>query len=208
MLNTHIAALSKINSALEHLSSKAKSTDQHNTGLKSHKLVKEHLLFNEKLFTSQSDKYIDYVAEIKQNTKRLFTLFEDQKLVLSQNLLERIEEQISSLVNALNANSFMHTEALNHDKHIKEVKKMRYQKLTKTIIESSQVLYKSLSEHNEFERRLMDMLSNKERELSVCTTFNAPAISQEILVLHQRLGRCRQAISKIERSIEMQEKRN
>lgn len=208
MLNRHIASLSKINTALEQLSIKAKATDLHNTKLKSHKLVKEHLFFNEISFLSQSDKYLDYVDEIKDNTKRLSKLFKDEKLVLGQNLLEKIEEQIFSLVHALNANTYIHNEASSHDKRIKEVKKLRYQKLTKTIVESSQVLYKSLSEHHEFERRLMDMLSNKEHELSLSTSANSVAVSQEVLVLHQRLGRCRQAISKIERSIEMQEKRN
>ena len=208
MLNSHSALLSKLNTAITQLAGKASATDQHNTQLKSHKLIKEQLFFSETLFVSQSDKYEDYAIEIKENIKKLSRLFETRKDVLSQSVLEKIEEQISSLVNALNANTFMHNEASNHARHIKEVKKMRYQKMTRSIVESSQVLYQSLSEHHEFERRLLDMLNNKQHELSLANVNNSAAISQEVLVLHQRLGRCRQAISKIERSIELQEKRN
>ena len=208
MLNSHSALLSKLSTAIEHLALKAATIDQHNTQLKSHKLVKEQLFFSETLFFSQSDKYTDYVIEIKENIQKLSRLFETRKDVLSQSILEKIEEQISSLINAFNANTFMHNEASNHAKHIKEIKKMRYQKMTRSIVESSQVLYQSLSEHQEFERRLLDMLKNKQNELSLANANNSSAISQEVLVLHQRLGRCRQAISKIERSIELQEKRN
>lgn len=208
MLNSHSALLSKLNTAIAQLSLKAAAVDQHNTQLKSHKLFKEQLFFSETSFVSQSDKYADYASEIKENIEKLSRLFASHKDILSQSILEKIEEQISSLVNALNANTFMHNEASNHAKHIKEVKKQRYQKMTRSIVESSQVLYQSLSEHHEFERRLLDMLTNKQNELALANSANSGAISQQVLVLHQRLGRCRQAISKIERSIELQEKRN
>lgn len=207
MLKKHLSALSQIEVSLKQLHLKAELVDQHNKHLPSHKIIKERLVFTEYLFVSQSEKFVDYVSEINQNALKLKKLLQDEKFVLAQNLLEKIENQITSIINALHSNTLMHNEASNHEALIKKIKKSRYQKLTNSIVESSQTLYKSLSEHHEFERRLMDMLTNKEQELAKASTNKTTSLSQEVLVLHQRLGRCRQAISKIERSIELSEKR-
>jgi primosomal replication protein N'' len=51
------------------------------------------------------------------------------------------------------------------------------------------------------------MLTEKELELSKCNNDKRQEISQEVLALHQRLGRCRKAISLIERDIAFTEKR-
>ena len=72
---------------------------------------------------------------------------------------------------------------------------------------SSHQLYQKLTEHHEFERRLMDMLSEKERQRLESKKHESEKLSVEVLTLHQRLGRCRKAISAIQREIELAEKR-
>ena len=76
--------------------------------------------------------------------------------------------------------------------------------MAKKIMTSSHELYKKLSEYHEFERRLVAMLN--EKNLQINKTNNTQQHTQDILTLHQRLGRCRQAISKVEREIEINEK--
>lgn len=210
MMNTklHNNAINKIARALKHLKSLAQATDQNNKGNNSHKLIQEKLIFNESLFRCDTDMFIDYVHEIHENNQNLSRLLSEKKSSLALALLEKIETQIEALSNALNANTLMHNEAQLHASKVKEAKKNRYQKAAQALISSSQQLYQSLSEHHEFERRLMDMLANKEKELSSNARTQNPLLSQEILALHQRLGRCRQAISKIERNIELTEKRS
>ena len=94
----------------------------------------------------------------------------------------------------------MHNEAkLRQEK----LKKIKYKNMAKKVMLSSHQLYSKLSEYQEFERRLTDMLNQKNIEIQ---TKNNPKYAEEALVLHQRLGRCRQAISKVEREIELSEK--
>ncbi|HEX5791638.1 MAG TPA: primosomal replication protein PriC, partial [Rheinheimera sp.] len=66
---------------------------------------------------------------------------------------------------------------------------------------SSQQLYQQLSDIQEFERRLLDMINLASRDSS------ADAV-QRTLALHARLGRCRRALSDIERKIVDLEQRN
>ena len=58
----------------------------------------------------------------------------------------------------------------------------------------------------EFERRLLAMVHEREQQRQQATNKQSERLSEEILALHQRLGRCRQAISKLEREIEQTKK--
>jgi primosomal replication protein N'' len=137
------------------------------------------------------------------------------KIALSKILLEHLEQQISAISNALHANSTIHQAAklsLDANKKIR-IKKAKakqvnkYRDLAKTLVLNSHQLYQKLTEHHEFERRLMDMLMEKERQRLKCKKHESEKLSYEVLTLHQRLGRCRKAISIIERDIELTEKR-
>ena len=50
------------------------------------------------------------------------------------------------------------------------------------------------------------MIQIRELERQHASTKKSQQLSAEVLVLHQRLGRCRQAISKLEREIAQSEK--
>jgi primosomal replication protein N'' len=82
----------------------------------------------------------------------------------------------------------------------------KYNKMAKSVLLSSHQLYQQLTEHHEFERRLKDMITEREQERTRSKSANIDKLSQEVLALHQRLGRCRKAISAIERNIEQAEK--
>ena len=73
-------------------------------------------------------------------------------------------------------------------------------------MQSSHELYKELSDHHEFERRLNEMVSIRRLQLDKANSEQASKINLEILALHGRLGRCRKAISAIEDKIQRAEK--
>ena len=121
-------------------------------------------------------------------------------------------------MNALQANQTMHKAAqLSFDakkqvrakaaKRNQAITKDKYKKLAKTVLLNSHQLYQKLNEHHEFERRLLEMIRSRSQQLNQCKQGQSAKISQEVLALHQRLGRCRQAITAIERDIELAEKR-
>lgn len=198
------AALARLNTLLATLKVQAQVIDKENSQAKAHRLLADSSLFSENLFHSYSDKFSDYINEVEKKLASLTRLINAGKALYAVNEIALVEQQISSLVNALHANKTMHDEA---QLRLTASKKRNFKKAAKSIMQSSHQLHQKLAEHHEFERRLAEMITDREQLLAQSTPHKQQIIAQEVLALHQRLGRCRQAISKIERSIEMSEKR-
>jgi primosomal replication protein N'' len=196
-------AIDRITAVLDSLAEQAKIIDTENQQTKSHYLLKDKDIFSEALFATNSDKIGAYVEEVRGKTIELARLLQSGKKELSQNRLQGIEQQISSIINAIRSNKGLHQEA---QYRLNAINARRYKKAAKELFKSSQALYQQLAEHHEFERRLLAMLNEREQLRQSATPAKAKKILDEVLALHQRLGRCRQAISKIEREIEVSEK--
>lgn len=201
MLNT---SLRKINDILSNLYAQAVDIDMANSRNKSFSLRKDHPVFSETLFSTNSDKLSHYVDEIRKKTDELALLISAKKTEFSYVRLALIEQQITAINNAINANESQNKAS---KQHIEMLKHKKYRQAAQSFIQPTQALYQKLSETHEFERRLLDMLNQKQSQFSQATPSTKNKISDELLVLHQRLGRCRQAISKLERQIEISEKR-
>ena len=208
-------SIERLTEVLARLAIEAKHLDSQNSQNKSHQLIENNNLFSSNLFISQSDRYVPYIEEIERKLAELKRLIAKNKIELSKALIMHLEQQVSAISNALHANSTIHHAAkLSFDANKKiRIKKAKakqtnnYRNLANKLILSSQQLYQKLTEHHEFERRLMDMLIEKERQRLTCKKHENDKLSVEVLTLHQRLGRCRKAISTIERDIERAEKR-
>jgi primosomal replication protein N'' len=222
--NRHEIAISRLSTLIDHLSVQAKKTDQLNSKHKSHRLIENNDLFSRHLFTTESDKISLYVEEVKKRLNefsRLYRLSGDNtnKAEFAKSSLLLIEQQISALMNAIQANPAMHQAAQASFDARKKVRiksaqaaqlkqNDTYNQLAKSVLLTSHQLHQQLSEHHEFERRLKDMITEREQLRIRAKSANADKLSQEVLALHQRLGRCRKAISSIERNIEQAEKSN
>lgn len=208
-------SLDKLTEILMRLSRDAQQIDINNSQNKSHRLVENNNLFSSTLFHSQSDKYLPYIEEIQHRLPEFERLVAANKITLSKALLEQLEQQISAVSNALHANSTIHQAAkISFDatnkvkiKRAKAKQVDKYKSIAQNLVLNSQQLYKKLTEHREFERRLNDMLIEKEQQRLKCRQHESEKLSFDVLTLHQRLGRCRKAISTIERDIELSEKR-
>jgi len=196
-------SLERIYKVLDDLSQQAKIVDEENQRTKSHYLLQDKNVFSESLFVTNSDKIQPYVAEIQTKTAELSRLLSRGRKELSHNRLQSIEQQITAVINALRSNKSIHQEA---QYRLNAINSRRYKKATKDLFQSSQALYQKLSEHHEFERRLQVMLEEREQLRLTATPSKVNKLTEEVLAVHQRLGRCRQAISKIERQIEISEK--
>jgi len=208
-------SIERLSVLLQTLDAKAKQIDIKNTQLKAHRLIENNNLFSSTLFVSQSDQFGPYIRETQRRISEFSRLVVANKIDLSKVLLLQIEQQISAIANALQSNSVMHQAAklsfdANNKVRIKKAKVKqagKLRELTKNIVLSSHQLYQKLTEHHEFERRLMDMVNERENARLKCKNHESEKLSAEVLALHQRLGRCRRAISTIERDIERAEKR-
>ncbi len=197
-------AIDKISKVLVSLLEQAKAIDDSNAQTKAYNLRKEQLIFSESLFTCNSSYLAHYVLETQAKTKELQVLLNNKKNQFSFERLQRIERQIAAIINAIKANE---TQNKSTQQQLEAIKRRKYKRATQALIQPTQSLYQQLSETLEFERRLQTMLDEKQIELNMASSHLKPKKTDEILVLHQRLGRCRQAISKLERQIELSEKR-
>ncbi len=207
------SSIQRIKQLLAQLTKKAQGIDAANAKLSAHKLLQDKALFAQTLFNTNSDQFTHYVKETCYKTETLARLLNTNNDALAKSLLEQIEQQINALSTALNANEVLHYNGqyrLDRRKAFFKAKNKlnKYKKAAKSIIQSSQNLYQKLAEHHEFERRLATMIAQREFQREKCNNQKAQILVNEILKLHQRLGRCRQAISLIERDIERSEKRS
>ncbi len=191
-------AIKKIQTILAQLAQQASDIDEINKRSKSHKIIQDNDIFAEALFSTHSDLFVPYVKEVQNKTNELARLLVAQKNTLAHNRIQQIEQQISALRTALNSNTTIHKEA---DQRLIALKARRYKKAAQAVMQSSHNLHKKLEETFEFERRLLNMIKERELQRQQTSAAQSNRLSDEILALHQRLGRCRQAISKLEREI-------
>ena len=222
--NRYQVAIQRLSTLLEQLSIQSIQIDKLNNKHKSHWLIENNNLFSQHLFSTESDRFTPYVNETKKRLNEFSRLYNSSndnlnKIEFAKTSLQRVEQQISALMNAMQANKAMHQAAqISYDaKNRVRTKKTRitesnknnkYNVMAKTVLLSSHQLYQQLSEHHEFERRLIAMINEREQQRQQSKNTNLNKLSQEVLALHQRLGRCRKAISSIERNIETAEKNN
>ena len=198
------ASLIKIKAILKTLLEQAIFIDEQNAKNKSFSLRKDNPIFSEDLFATNSDKISHYIHEIQLKTDELSHLMTLHKEQFSFARLALIEQQTSAIINAINANQSLNKAS---DQRLIAIRSKKYRKAAQSIMQTTQALHQKLAETHEFERRLQEMLNDKQGDLARVTNAKKDKVTNDLLVLHQRLGRCRQAISKIERQIEMTEKR-
>lgn len=208
VLNQHIKAINRLKVIIDDLKQQAIAIDLANSNLKSHKKIEDSALFSTNVFQTRSDKIVNYVNETERKIRELQKHIAMQNTSVIENLISTIERQIASLTNAISANDAIHQ---NIEKTQKKrfVNKSKYQKAAQAMLQPTHELYQKLSEHHEFERRLALMITEREhlRSNTQNKSVNNEKLAAEVLALHQRLGRCRHAISIIERDIELAEKR-
>ena len=194
--------LERLSGLLTPLKISAQHYDQQNNSKNAVRFADKPPLFSEYVFHSKSEFFSPYVNEIEHNINELKLLLAANKKALSFELLSQIEKQIVCLNTALTSPDILKKYKQAKQEHSK---KLYNKHLVKKVISSSAQLYQELADNHEFERRLMEMLKLKEQELANSQLADNQMISAAVLTLHQRLGRCRQAISKVERQIELLE---
>jgi primosomal replication protein N'' len=176
--------LSTLSKQLQQLKQDAEQIDLHPA------FGKPQNWFDTALFSCRSASLTDYVVEAQRNLQHL------QQNSLSDAARLRLVQHLSEQTTAI-TRAFRNVE-------VRRKSGSRTQKIKAVVAKigaSSQQLYQQLSEIQEFERRLLDMIALAKRD-------NSEQAIQRTLALHARLGRCRQALSDIERQIQDLERRN
>lgn len=204
MVNKASLSVEKIEHIIDDIKQQAIDIDQLNKSKRNNWQTSSNC-FSNALFYSRSENLLPYVEETLVNIKRIKKyLTNTNTSPHTSTLLETIEQQISALLTAISSQQTQ-SKITSQQKAIRSNHFRK--KAAQQLLQSSHSLYQKLAETHEFERRLIVMLEDKQQELGNANKRLQEKLTQEVLILHQRLGRCRQAISKIERQIEMSEKR-
>ncbi|WP_299998109.1 primosomal replication protein PriC [uncultured Cedecea sp.] len=142
--------------------------------------------FDKKLFTTHSTQLKDYLLEVRANMEKLQHSVEQKRTAQVAFLAEKLVEQLA---------------ALQRELATKELRKNEWQQ------PEAVNFYQKLATHQDYERRLQAMINDRENQYAVQETrVGQQKLQREILALEGRLQRCRQALTRLERIIERQER--
>lgn len=142
--------------------------------------------FDKKLFTTHSTQLKDYLLEVRANMNKLQYSVEQKRTEQVAFLAEKLVEQLAALQRELATKELRDGE--------------RKQPETENF-------YQKLATHQDYERRLQAMINDRENQHAQQTTLvGQQKLQREILALEGRLQRCRQALNRLERIIERQER--
>ncbi|EKT65007.1 primosomal replication factor N'' [Providencia burhodogranariea DSM 19968] len=147
-----------------------------------------HSRFDTKLFSTKSTHLGDCQKELNKLYEQLCHSVSLNHKEQVNFLTEKIAHQIQALSRELSTQSLRKKETSFREK--------------KDRVD----LYQRLAEHQDFERRLLGMVSERELQLNALTDHTKRHQCQkDIAALAGRLYRCRQALMRIEKAIEHQE---
>ncbi|MFT4926547.1 MAG: primosomal replication protein N'' [Phenylobacterium sp.] len=162
--------------------------------------------FNNDVFNCNSTSLFDYVKELEDNFNALLNM--SQRGTTQLNLRgERMTQQLTALIQAVRSNGVAVKEH-HFQKQSNNKRFAKYQKPAKQLMFNSHQLHQELAEHHEYERRFNEMIFERQAKMKGANQKVAYQLQREMLALHQRLGKCRRAISVIEEKIQMAESRN
>ncbi|NIF46326.1 prephenate dehydrogenase [Enterobacter sp. Ap-1006] len=142
--------------------------------------------FDRKLFHTHSTQLKDYLQEAQANLAQLQLSVSHGKTEQVAFIAEKLVAQIAALQREL---------ATAHLRQSEPQQKVQ------------ENLYEKLATHQDYERRLLAMVSDRDSQLSLQTTLaGQQKLQRELAALEGRLQRCRQALTRIEKAIERRER--
>lgn len=155
-------------------------------------------VFISSAFYTKSNELADYIDELKGNIAKLSKLTEPAYL---EFLADKVTQQFACLKSLLNSVQIDSKE--KKYKQLNRAKVQQAKQFANRVTKSSQALYAELSQLQEYERRLLDMVTERQQILNQYQGVKLKQqYQQDVLTYQQRLGRCRQALSKVEEQIQ------
>lgn len=142
--------------------------------------------FDLNLFSNHGNRFRDYLQEVRKNMAQLKQVVEENRLQQVAFLADKLVAQISALQ--------------------RELATQKIRKSNPEPREHQSDPYHKLAEHQDYERRILAMIQDRESQLGRQSLLvEQQKIQKELAALEGRLMRCRQALIRIERSIEKKE---
>lgn len=171
------------------------------------KSKRRDILIKNQHFSGDSEYFEFYIKQCQRNLASVERFYATNDIANANNSLLLVEQQIASIINAINAEK-------TRQKNIQTKRFYTKSNATQRAVEllvsnanlSTKSLYEKQAEYLGFERRLLDMVRDCQFELDQSKSKDQSKLQQKLLALHQRLGKCRKAITQVEDEITRLEK--
>lgn len=208
----------KYDALLARLKSQLKTLEQevlqHDAALAPHsrKLMQDTERFNSELFVQHGAQLHPCIAQIEKDIKQL-----EQRLKLNLNAgtiiaaCERINDRFSAVKRALvttgiNVKAQAQAKASARERMLSSRQRQHdnsgFAWIAAGVMQNSHLLYEELNKHLNWARKIESKIEELETMLENCHGADKIKAQNEILLMHRRLGKCRQAISYIEDRIQ------
>ncbi|BCN24627.1 primosomal replication protein [Vibrio alfacsensis] len=177
--------IKQLSDNLEHMSKQAAMLDRQRG--------EHHVsLFDERLFHCRSRLLVPCVKEASATLDAIIREQKENKLTAlrAEYLTERLVAQISAIQREISTTKIRKGE-IKHSSHFRK---------------PINVLYQELAQHQEWARRLREMVLDKQRSLDSSPSFARAEAQKVLLATEQRLARCEAALLKLENQITYREK--
>ena len=174
--------------------------------------------FNSALFIQSGAKLFPCIEQIKKNIQQL----EKQLSVnlASQAMLyhcEKIQDQFTAVKRALKATT-LDIKTAQYKKTVKRKQAIKrnqaahqdsgFNWIASNVMQNSHKLYEELNKHLDWQNKMQYKIELLQSQLANCHKNDKIDRQNDILLLHRRLGKCRQAITYIEERIQLFERPN
>ncbi|WED22729.1 primosomal replication protein [Vibrio sp. JC009] len=150
-------------------------------------------LFDERLFGCRAKLLLPCVEEAQGVLETLIREQSEGKLTSAsaEYLTEHLVDQVSAISRELSTEAIRKSE-IRHGSHYRK---------------PINLLYQDLAQHQEWERRLKEMVRNKKLALQSASPAEAPGAQQALIATERRLIKCQAAKLKIEKQINYRERK-
>ncbi|QLE84999.1 MULTISPECIES: primosomal replication protein [Shewanella] len=176
------------------------------------KLMQDTERFNDQLFYQSGAQLGPCIMQISKNIAHLEKMLKGK---ISNNTIllacEQIQDRFTAVKRAMNTTD-IDVKAAQQTKasRIARAKKRRQQSHSESgfnwiaagVMHNSHQMYDELKKHHNWVSKFEQKIESLQSQLESCHSADKIALQNEILLVHRRLGKCRQAISYIEDRIQ------
>ncbi|QSX42037.1 primosomal replication protein [Shewanella cyperi] len=176
------------------------------------KLIQDVERFNDGLFIQSGAQLAPCIGQIAKDIKQL-----EQRLTLGLSAAtivascERIQDRFTAVKRALTTTGINLKSATqarqsarnrSHQRQKQAHNSSGFDWIAAGVMQNSHQLYEELNKHLNWARKIESKIAQLETGLDNCHSADKIKLQNEILLMHRRLGKCRQAISYIEDRIQ------
>ncbi|GGI75421.1 primosomal replication protein [Shewanella gelidii] len=180
------------------------------------KLLQNIERFNEELFVQEGAKLSPCVEQLRHDIQQLEKLLNHKAHNQAIELhCERIQQRFSAIKRAMTTTQIdiksVKQQQVSKRARIKKYQEKNHQNagfnwIASNVMQSSHQLYDELNKHLNWAKKIEYKIQQLQYQLESCHSAEKIAKQNEILLMHRRLGKCRQAISYIEDRIQVFER--